>query len=134
MPAAEGFEVASAGVASYPGSPASSETLQVLKEKGASLDGFRSQPVTEDLVREATAVFCMTEGHLGLLEDQFPEYEEKYHLVCDFVEVNGQVGIDVPDPIGMGPRAYKQVGQLLEAALDGVVKYLESKEDGGNAD
>ena len=127
MPDAAGFESASAGVSAYPGSLMSRETEQILAEKNATLPDFRSQPVTEDLVRNADAVFCMTEGHLALLEHQFPEFEEKYHLVCDFVDINGRVGIDVPDPIGMGARAYRQVATVLEAALGGVLGFLQDR-------
>ena len=39
------------------------------------------------------------------------------------------VGADIPDPIGMGPSAYQQVGVVLEKALDGVYQYLETRHE-----
>jgi protein-tyrosine-phosphatase len=127
--AAEGtdIEVSSAGVAAQPGSSASRETVAVLKEQGVALDDFRSRMVDGAMLEEADAVFCMTEGHLEMLEMMHPEHEEKYHLACDFVEINGKVGVDVPDPIGMGRPAYEMTSKILNAAMGGILGYLESK-------
>ena len=62
------IEVSSAGVAAQPGSSASRETISVLKEQGAELESFRSRMVDGSMLEEADAVFCMTEGHLEMLE------------------------------------------------------------------
>jgi len=127
--AAEGtdYEVGSAGVAAHPGSAASSETRAVLHDQRIELGEFRSRMVGDEILKEAEAVFCMTEGHLEMLEMLFPEYEEKYHLVCDFVEINGKVGIDVPDPIGMGRKAYESVSKVLNQAVDGIMGFLNER-------
>ncbi|MDB4809183.1 low molecular weight protein arginine phosphatase [bacterium] len=127
--AAEGtdFEVSSAGVAAQPGSSASPATVSVLKVQGIALDNFRSRMVDRAMLEEAEAVFCMTEGHLEMLEMMHPEHEEKYHLACDFVEINGTVGVDVPDPIGMGRPAYEMTSKVLNAAMGGILGYLESR-------
>ncbi len=122
------FQVESAGVAAQPGSSASAETLAVLRNQGIELGDFRSQMVSDTMLEEAEAVFCMTEGHLEMLEMMHPDYEEKYHLVCDFVELNGKVGMDVPDPIGMGRKAYEVTSEVLNGAIGGVIAFLESRE------
>jgi protein-tyrosine-phosphatase len=121
------FEASSAGVAANPGSPASAETLSVLRDQGIDLPGFRSKMVDETILQEAEAVFCMTEGHLEMLERLYPEFEEKYHLACDFVELNGKVGVDVPDPIGMGRPAYEMTSKVLNEAMGGILGFLESR-------
>ena len=121
------FEVSSAGVAAQPGGSASRETVSVLKDQGVKLEGFRSRMVDEKMLGEAEAVFCMTESHLEMLEMMFPEFEEKYHLVCDFSEINGKVGVDVPDPIGMGRPAYEVTSKVLNEAVGGVLAFLESR-------
>ncbi len=122
------MEASSAGVAAQPGSAASAETLTVLKKQGVHLEGFQSEMVSDTVLEEAEAVFCMTNGHLEMLEMMHPEYEEKYHLVCDFVEVDGKVGVDVPDPIGMGREAYELTSEVLNEAIAGVLAFLESRE------
>lgn len=122
-----GVEVGSAGIAAYGGGGASPETLAILKERGAELDGFRSRQVDEALLGEATHVFCMTRGHLEALEAMYPAYRDKLYLVCDFVELDGKVGRDVPDPIGGGRRAYEEVAACLEGAIDGILGFLRAQ-------
>jgi len=119
----------SAGVAAYPGDKISLETAAVLKEQSADLPEFRSQSVDKDLLERATHVFAMTESHLDLLVHAFPDYIEKCNLVCDFISFNGKVGVDVPDPIGQGPRAYNAVAQVFEHALPSLVMFMNGELD-----
>lgn len=121
------MEVSSAGVSAYAGSAASPETMEILQTQGADLPSFQSRMVDEEMLKEADAVFCMTVQHLAMLIQLQPEFEEKYHLVCDFVEIDGQVGIDVPDPIGQGPAAYRFVSQILLQAMEGIQGYLKGR-------
>lgn len=119
--------VGSAGVAASKGGAVSGETLQVLKKRGASLDGFKSRPVSEALLKEATHVFAMTEGHLAALESRFPEHSDKYFLVREFAGITDRrQGIDVPDPIGMGQAAYEEVAKILETAIPAIIAYIDT--------
>lgn len=122
----EDFTVASAGVAAYPGSPLSSETLKLLKARGVRLDGFESQPVGEELINQATHVFAMTASHLQALISLFPEHEDKFYLACEFVEIPGQgLACDVPDPYGMGRREYEQVAKTLDLAIPTLIAFID---------
>ncbi|MFC5051718.1 hypothetical protein ACFPK9_14035 [Rubritalea spongiae] len=131
--AAEGNEklvaLGSAGVAAYDGDTISPDTQNELAQRGAALENFRSRSVTEQMLEDATHVFAMTNSHLAMLTDAFPDHAAKCYLVCDFIEINGKSGLDVPDPIGMGPRAYKQVGELFEHAIPSLIAFMESEED-----
>jgi protein-tyrosine phosphatase/ribose 5-phosphate isomerase B len=69
----------------------------------------------------------MTASHLEMLEMMFPEFEQKFHLACDFVECNGQVGVDVPDPIGMGRQAYDSVSRVMNEAMGGIIGFLDER-------
>lgn len=117
----------SAGVAAFDGDTISPETANELKQRGASLESFSSRSVTEEMLEEATHVFAMTNSHLAMLINAFPDYAEKCYLVCDFIEINGKAGMDVPDPIGMGPRAYKQVGEVFEHAIPSLIAFMEAE-------
>lgn len=119
--------VSSAGVAAAKGAPASRETIQVLKKRGASLEGFKSRPVTDVILSQATHVFAMTEGHLAALTACFPEHADKYFLVREFAGITDKrQGTDVPDPIGMGPAAYEEVARVFDAAIPSILGYVES--------
>jgi protein-tyrosine-phosphatase len=93
------FEVASAGVAAYPGDAANPETVKFLEARGIALDGFASQPVAPELLEKATHVF---------------------------VEIPGRgVAADVPDPIGMGRKAYEETGKTLDLAIPTIISFID---------
>jgi protein-tyrosine-phosphatase len=120
------YEVRSAGVSAAVGAGCSRETADVCAGLDAPLEGFRSQQVRKELLEEATHVFGMTEGHLAILEKRFPEFSDKYYMVCEFVDVPGEgYGADVPDPIGMGRGAYEEVAEVLELAIPAIVEYMD---------
>ena len=121
--------VSSAGVAAAKGMPASQDTLSVLKNRGAKLDHFKSRPVSESVLRDATHVFAMTEGHLAMLEARFPQHADKFYLLREFSGITDKrQGTDVPDPIGLGPAAYEEVAKVLEAAIPAIIAYVDSTE------
>ena len=122
--------VSSAGVAAMPGGRASRETREIVESRGGDLSGFRSRMVDEEILAEADHVFCMTRSHLEALEALYPDFAERYYLVCDFVEIGGEVGVDIPDPIGGGRQAYEAVATLLDGAIGGILGFLESEAAG----
>ena len=86
------------GMSAGRGMPASRHAIQALSVEGVDLASFRSQPVSEDLVRAATHIFVMTRDHKRMIELLFPEACEKTYLLREF-----EPGApDVPDPIGLG--------------------------------
>lgn len=120
------FVVQSAGVAAYPGDKANPETAKLLSGRGIALDGFRSQPLSQELVEQATHIFAMTSGHLEALENLFPDYSDKFYLTCEFVEIPGRgVASDVPDPIGMGRKAYEETARTLDLAIPTLVAFID---------
>lgn len=123
-----GATVSSAGIAAYGGGSASAETLEILSERGFSLEGFGSRMVDDRMIRKATHVFCMTRSHLATLGTLYPEDRDKFYLVCDFAEIEGEVGCDVPDPIGGGRSAYEEVARCLDAALMGIQGFLQAEQ------
>lgn len=121
------FKVSSAGVAASKGTPASQETRAILKKRSATIDGFASRAVTSEILKAATHVFTMTESHLAVLEARFPEHSDKFFLVREFSGITDKrQGIDVPDPIGMGPAAYEEVAKVLDAAIPAIIAYVDS--------
>lgn len=122
------FTVSSAGVAACKGTPASRETLTLIKKRGASLEGFESRPVSDAILTEATHVFAMTESHLAVLEARFPGHSEKFYLLREFSGIKDKrCGIDVPDPIGMGMPAYEEVARIFESAIPSIIAYVDAE-------
>lgn len=122
----EDYSASSAGVAAYGEGPVSEDTRAVLQSRKAPVPETGGRRVTHDLLETATHVFAMTQSHLDVLERMFPEHSRKFHLVCEFADVDGNgPGADVPDPIGMGRGAYEAVADVLETALPMVIAYID---------
>lgn len=120
------YEVSSAGVAAGKGAPCNPETGLLLAKHGASLDDCGSRPVSAAILAVATHVFAMTHGHLELLERRFPEHSGKFYLACEFADIPGEgIGADVPDPIGMGRKAYEEVAEILSVAIPAIISYID---------
>lgn len=119
------IRISSAGVAAMPGQSASHETLSVVKSKKASLSGFRSRQVDEDLLSSSDLIVAMTSSHAAMVRHFLPECAGSVSLLCDFInEDEGLTGADVPDPIGMGSEAYEEVASVIELALPGIISRL----------
>jgi hypothetical protein len=43
--------------------------------------------------------------------------------------MDGKVGVDVPDPIGMGRPAYEMTSKVLNAAMGGILGFMENREE-----
>jgi len=120
------YQVSSAGMSASPGASAGRDTLAVLKKRGVRLEDFASRPVTAAVLEEATHVFAMTRSHLSALESRFPQHAGKFYLVCEFADIPGKgVGIEVPDPIGMGRAAYEEVADILDRAIPAIIAFID---------
>jgi glycine hydroxymethyltransferase len=117
-------KVLSAGVSTYPGQPPSVHAVQALAELGIDISHNRSKQLSEELVAEASCIIAMTRSHLDSILFLFPEAAEKTFLLREF---ESQVtSLDVADPIGMGIEAYAFTREVIQRALPGVLKFIES--------
>jgi protein-tyrosine-phosphatase len=120
------YATSSAGVSASRNTPCNPETAAVLKKREASIDAFKSRPVSEKILAESTHVFAMTRGHLHALETEFPKHSDKFYLVGEFLEpAKGRAIVDVQDPIGMGRAAYEEVADLFDAAIPTIIAYID---------
>jgi RpiB/LacA/LacB family sugar-phosphate isomerase len=122
------IQVASAGVAAGYGEPPSRHAVEVLRPWGVDISGQRSQPLTEDLVREATHIFVMTRGHREAIKAYFPEATDKVHLLREFDETARNGHVDVPDPIGLGIHAYFESRDTIKRTVPGILRFLEQSQ------
>jgi protein-tyrosine-phosphatase len=121
------FRVKSAGVAATSGTPASVETLDILRESGIELDGHRSRPITSDLVREAMLILAMTPVHKEIILELFPEAAERVFLVGEFS--NDPSMREIPDPIGGGRSAYIETRDAIVSAIPSLLDFLRHSGD-----
>lgn len=119
------IEIASAGVAAGYGQRPSENGVEALRQWDIDIRGYRSQPLTDDLVSWATHIYAMTRSHLDAILTFFPEAANKAWLVCDFEPALCQQP-EVPDPIGMGIHAYIATRDHLAKAVPSLIKHIDT--------
>ncbi len=126
------IRVSSAGLSAYPGQPPSAHGIEVLRECGIDISGFRSHSLSDDQVNAASWIIVMTRSHLDQMLQFYPEAAEKAFLLREF-EPNAD-SLDVADPIGMGYQAYVATREVIERALPGLLNFVESNGQECNQD
>lgn len=117
----EKLNVRSAGVFAVNGSKASSQAVEVLKEKGIELD-HKASSLTEDLISWATYIFTMTKSHKQLVCSQFSEAASKTYTLAEFVLDSHE---DVIDPFGESLDVYRETRDDLSQKIEKLVKKLQ---------
>lgn len=115
--------VISAGVSAMAGYPAAANAVQALRKVGITLSDHRSQRVTQQLLNEALAVFCMTESHRAMLEMDFDPLPQHLHLMRELMP---GVDADIPDPFGMNLSAYEASRDAMVEAIPSIVAFLRT--------
>ncbi len=117
--------VASAGIWTVDGRPATTFAIEEMTRRGLDLNGHISRNITRALMVDANLVLAMTRKHIEALGAAFPAHARKAYLLS---EMSGQIR-DIGDPYG-GPRqqyAYtaKVLEQLIADGYERIVKLTE---------
>jgi glycine hydroxymethyltransferase len=118
------IRVRSAGISTFPGQPPSPHAVDVLADLRIDISNLRSQPLSEELVQEASCIIAMTRSHMESIQYLFPDAAEKTFLLREF-EDNASC-LDLSDPIGMGLEAYEVTRDIIRRALPGILKFVDS--------
>ncbi len=111
-----GFEVLSAGTSALPGGSISAGSLEALRRRGIEAAGHRTRPLSDELIRRADHIWCMSDEHLEAVVARVPSAAGK-------TERFDPAG-PVLDPIGQGPEVYETCAQHIEALVARRVKEL----------
>jgi protein-tyrosine phosphatase len=115
--ARHGYEVTSAGVAAYSGSPASREAIEVMREMGIDLRDHVSHGLTAETIFQADYIFAMTEGHLRQVHAWAREASGR-------IELLRRDGGGVADPVGLDVDAYRRCAKEIEANLKPIIEEI----------
>ncbi|MBD3265681.1 low molecular weight protein arginine phosphatase, partial [bacterium] len=91
-------DVVSAGTVALNGSPPSAGAQYAVRQMGATLDGFESMQLTEDICDNAHLLLVMEQDHREYIEDRFPAHAKKVVLLGEMLPQGNP--LDIPDPIG----------------------------------
>jgi protein-tyrosine-phosphatase len=127
--ARQDWQVASAGVWTVDGRPASAYAVEEMAGRGIDLRDHRSRNVTQEMVSRADLVLTMTRQHAEALVSAFPSHARKVHLLS---EMTGRM-YDIADPYGGTRQEYavtaRELEQLIENGYDRIVALVEESSD-----
>lgn len=114
----QGVVVASAGIAAWAGGRASGNAVEAMEERGIDLTAHASQPLTEELVRQADVIWTMTNSHRAAITSQFPEAAARAAVLSPDRR-------DVVDPIGGPVAVYRECARQIHDHLASRLQTLD---------
>ena len=110
----KGVSVVSAGSFAMPGSRATPQAVEAVRDLGADLSHHRSRPLTVELIHQADVIFTMARSHAMAVAALVPAAAEKVATL----DPRG----DIDDPIGSDVGVYQdlagQLRHLIEQRLE----------------
>lgn len=126
------LKVSSAGVSAFPGQAVSQNSVDALKKVNINLEGHQSQPLTQELVDNALAFFCMTDSHLAMLTYQINPPPANAFMMRQFI---GDGADDqIPDPFGGNLGLYEACRDSMVEAIPSLLKVVEQIVSNSNQD
>lgn len=114
----------SAGTHAASGFTAAKLTQKVLTTEGINLSNHLSQPITKDLIREASLVLAMTQAQKELVLEKFPESKGKIFTLKEFANETG----DIRDPVGLSEEIYEEVYREIKRSVRLVLNKVKQNE------
>ena len=121
---------ASAGISAYGGDAASPNSVRVLESVGIDLRDHISQRLTQDLLDQSFAVFCMTDTHRQLIGAGFRPSTPHIYLMREFMPEG--VEKEIPDPYGLDRAEYETCRDSMVEAIPGILDFLRKEYRGKN--
>ncbi len=119
------FKVISAGVAARDGDSASTNSVTALKKVGLDIADHQSQPLTPEMVAEASAIFVMTESHRAVINAVIDPTPKNVYLIREFMprEADKQIA----DPYGGPLPLYEECRDEIVEAIPSVMAFLRKE-------
>ncbi|MCA1005045.1 low molecular weight phosphatase family protein [Rhodococcus hoagii] len=135
----------SAGTRAVVGSPMEPKAAQVLSDLGGSPAGFVARQINPVIASSADLVLTMTEAHRDAVLKISPRQLKRTFTLLEAAHIARAIGpatvaefaaaraavtragmIDVPDPIRQSTSVFEDAGNLIERALEGLLRNLRS--------
>lgn len=106
----KGVSVVSAGSFAMPGSRATPQAVEAVRDLGADLSHHRSRPLTVELIHQADMIFTMGRNHAMAVAALVPSASDK-------VDTLDPLG-DIDDPIGSDVTVYQDLAGQLRGLIE----------------
>lgn len=121
------FNVISAGTNVYYSEPATKEAIIAASEIGVDIKNHKSQPITEEIIKNSDLILTMTENHKDKIFRMFPEAKNKTFTLKEYVD-NDLNDINVDDPWGYSLDIYKKCAKEIEDNLLKLIEKIKNEE------
>ncbi|HEU5079403.1 MAG TPA: low molecular weight protein arginine phosphatase [Opitutaceae bacterium] len=118
------IKVLSGGVAARSGEAVSENSVIALKKVGINISSHTAQPLTQQLVEEALAIFCMTESHRSMIELAFDPPPKNLFLFREFMPKPADP--EIADPFGGPLRVYEAARDEMVEAIPSLIEFLKT--------
>ena len=119
------IEIISAGVAARAGDPVSENSVVALKKVGLDIAGHVSQPLTQQMLNEATMILCMTESHRAMIRLQAVPSPKNIFLFREFMPQRGHK--EIGDPFGGPLKLYEAARDEMVEAIPSLVEFIKTQ-------
>jgi protein-tyrosine phosphatase len=106
----KGVSIVSAGSFAMPGSRATPQAVEAVRDLGADLSHHRSRPLTVELIHQADVIFTMARSHAMAVAALVPSAAEKVATL----DPRG----DIDDPIGSDVGVYQDLASQLRHLIE----------------
>lgn len=107
-----GVHVSSAGIAALTGHLAHPTVQDLLTPRGIDISAHRARQVDRVMLSASDLILVADAGHEAWLRQRFPGTRDRLHRIGE------RRNIDVPDPFGRPPLAYREALALLDACVE----------------
>lgn len=117
-----GLNFVSAGLAAYPGQPASLQAVETMRGSGSDITAHRARQVSAEMVQKADVILMMTGQHRKMLLDRFPEAAGRAFTLAEYADgtagLGGNQAGDISDPYGQPEEVYRRCAEEMLALID----------------
>lgn len=115
-----GVVARSAGLAAFPGTPATPQAAFAVSLEGLNLGEHRARTLDAELIDWADLVVPMTRAHANQIRHTYPAAGEKTRTLLSFAGKKA----DVDDPIGGDSETYVRCLETMKPALEALARFV----------
>lgn len=118
------LKIISAGTAAWQGEPQTKQAVKALTKVGIHPQ-HNSQPITQAIVDESIAIFCMTKTHEMAIKSQFHNLPPHVFLMRSVIPNVTPETLEIMDPYGQSLEVYEMCRDEMIEAIPHLVKFLK---------